>query len=113
MKPNDIVRVTDGSWCMYYDGDDGDFRTVGGNELSGRKWRVLAAGIAGPYEGEGIHDGKPNDLMLCEVGHTEIVLFTQSRFCIRDERPRHNAEHDGVVSLKIPKGTKTLSLDFV
>ena len=82
MKVGDIVEVRDGSYSLFYDGS-GEMPYTSGNDLRGRRFRVLLAGVVLPADYRySWQEKQQNDLMLCEEKAPEHVLFTQQRFCV-------------------------------
>ena len=107
MKIGDVVTVTDGSWCMHYSGS-GELEHIYGIQLNARRWKVLAVDLVGPADRSNDEPDRPNNIMLCEVGCPEKILFVQSRFCVTVGVSRHHA----TARVTVPADTKELIVTF-
>jgi len=108
MKVGDIVEVNDGSYSLFYDGS-GELVHTNGNNLRGRRFRVLLADAVLPVDNPCLYydsvyePPQPNDLMLCEVAAPEHILFTRAQSCNSVARPAEVAEKAEII---VPFGTK-------
>ncbi len=110
MKLGDIVRVTDSSGCMLYDGN-GRFLHSTGLALGDRRWCVRALGMPGGPTSPPVC-GEPraaNDTMLYEVDYPENILFTRTAFCA-PAGPRRPPPEPARIT--VPAGTKELVITF-
>jgi len=79
-KVGDIVRITDGSWCLGI--KDGVFIRPNGTELSSATWKILSiGGYKWPINGPGpcsMKDFTNNDTVLVNVNNPAHILITNS-----------------------------------
>ncbi len=105
MKVGDIVRVTDGSWSMLYDGNDGSLWHPGGITKGNRRWVVMATCLVGPVYTGNSDPVRPNNVMLREMDHPKNVLFTRTDHCIPAIIPPPEPER-----VTVPADTKKLTV---
>lgn len=106
MKIGDIVAVDDGSWSLSV--INGSLEHVSGNNLGGRRFRVLSTGGEYPTEDHGDRGVKRNDIILIDEKDPHYVLFIREAFC-RVVTPSPSAPLD-TVDLTIPPGVTTVKL---
>lgn len=108
MKPGDIVTVNDGSWSMAI--IKGSLEYVHGDNLAGRRLRVLSTGGKYPTDDRSYHEVNRNDVMVVDENDPSYVLFTRQSRC-RVVTPAPDAPFD-TVDVTIPPGVTTVKLHF-